>query len=576
MSRRGLLAGSLGAIAFVGTAAIPLQCLGKIYPGTQVQGISVAGMTPDGGEEVLREHLSLFEEHAVTFEFEGQIWQPNLEALGIAIDYDAVLDRAMEEGRRGSVVNRYRTYLTHDKEREVGLAFHKDLAVLTAYIESIGAEIDVAPNNARLFQQDDGAIDIQAAEQGRALNRDAALDETLELVRSGEAGIVTLRTNPVSPEVSANDLEGAREDAWRLVSEPIVFEHDGIAYPIGTEQLTTALKIGRNNSASLDTARLHDRMQHIAATVAVPARNVKLGWNGGLYVQQDDVDGLEADLETMSSLIQDAARTSDRKMALPVKPVRAEARADNFRDLGIDEHIGVGSSSFTGSSAARAANVGVSADNISFKLVAPGETFSFNRLLGPITEEYGYIAGTIIQGDWVASDIGGGVCQVSTTVFRAAVNAGFRFSEWNPHSWRLAFYEADGTSPGLDAAIYQPNTEWEAEQDLTFENPLDSWLLLMMVIDGDTVAAHFYGKNPGWQVELFPARISEPRPAGDPVERTNTTLAPGERRQVQQSQPGYTVSIRRTVTDSDGNLLADGDFVSDYQPQPEAWEVGPA
>jgi vancomycin resistance protein YoaR len=117
-------------------------------------------------------------------------------------------------------------------------------------------------------------------------------------------------------------------------------------------------------------------------------------------------------------------------------------------------------------------------------------------LLGPITEEYGYIAGTIIQGDWVASDIGGGVCQVSTTVFRAALYAGFRFSGWNPRSWRLAFTEADGSTPGLDAAIYQPNSEWEYELDMRFVNPLDSWLFLMMVVDGDTVRRISMGRTP--------------------------------------------------------------------------------
>lgn len=569
-----MLAGSVGAIAFVGTAAIPLQCAGKIYPGTQVQGISVAGMTPDNGEEMLREHLGLYGAHAVTFEFEGKVWQPSLEALGVSIDYETVLDRAMDEGRRGGLIDRYRTYLTHEVSREVGLAFQKDTTVLAAYIEEIGKDVYVAPRNATLTQHD-GDIGIQAEIAGRALDRDAAIRATLELVRAGESGVIPLRTMSVAPAVTANDLQGAKEDAWRLVSEPVVFVRDDVDYPVESEHLTAALKIGSDNLASLDTSRLGERMKQIAQGVAVPPRNVKLGWNGGLYVHRDDSDGVEADVEAMATLIQDLAATSRRRVELPTKPVQAAARANNVNELGIDEHIGAGSSSFAGSSTARSANVGVSADNISFKLVGPGDRFSFNEQLGPITEEYGYIAGTIIQGDWVASDIGGGVCQVSTTVFRAAVNAGFRFSEWNPHSWRLAFYEADGTSPGLDAAIYQPNTEGEGEQDLTFVNPLDSWLLLMMVIDGDTVSAHFYGKNPGWQVDLFPARISEPRPAGAPVERINEALASGERRRVHQSQPGYTVAIRRTVTDSDGTVLADGDFISDYQPQPEAWEIGP-
>jgi vancomycin resistance protein YoaR len=165
---------------------------------------------------------------------------------------------------------------------------------------------------------------------------------------------------------------------------------------------------------------------------------------------------------------------------------------------------------------------------------------------------------------------------VSTTVFRAAALSGFDFTEWHPHSWRLGFYGLDGSPPGFDGAIYQPNTLDEIEKDLTFTNPLDSWLLLMMVVDGDTVSAHFYGRDPGWTVEMGEAQLSEPKPVPDPVVRENARLAPGERVLVQNARAGVTVRIRRTVTAADGTILADGDFVSDFRSVPEAWEVGPS
>jgi vancomycin resistance protein YoaR len=108
-----------------------------------------------------------------------------------------------------------------------------------------------------------------------------------------------------------------------------------------------------------------------------------------------------------------------------------------------------------------------------------------------------------------------------------------------------------------------------------FENPLDSWLLLMMVVDGGTAYAHLYGKPNGWTVEVFEPRVSEPKDPGEPVERVNPELAKGERKRVQIARPGYTVYLRRKVTDADGNVVSDGDFVSDYRSQPEAWEIGP-
>lgn len=574
-SRRSLVAGSAASIAAVGLGSIPARCAGKMYPGTRVQDLSLGGMSRAEGARALRDALADFAARPVTLVHGDRAWTPTLDDLGVSIDYDGMLDDAMRRGRDEGALQRYTSFLSDDTDRPVDFSYTLDEERLSTWLKGLAGEIEVPAKNARLVT-DDGSIVVVDHEVGLSLDTDRTEREIIRAIRSGRARTIEMPTVDVQPDVAASDLEPAKERAWRLVSEPVVFTHEDVPYPIATDDLASALAIGDDGEAALDPDALAPRLQAIAAAVATPPRNVKLGWDGGLYVVEKDIDGTEADLDAMGELVQAAAEDSTRVEAIPMMRVPAPARADNLDTLGLESHLGMGSSSFAGSSVARAENVRVSARNISYKLIAPGETFSFNELLGPITEDHGYIAGTIIQGDWVASDIGGGVCQVSTTVFRAAVHAGFRFTEWNPHSWRLDFYELDGTPPGLDAAIYQPNTEWEPEQDLRFENPLDSWLLLQVLIDGDTVSAHFYGKNPGWSVELFPARISDPRPAGDPVERENPSLAPGERRLVQQEQPGYLVEIRRTITDAEGAIIADGDFVSDYVPQPEAWEVGPS
>lgn len=574
MSRRRLVAGAAATVVAAGAGTIPAMCRGRIYPGAQFGNVDLGGLIPEEGERTLREELADFEQRALEFVFEDQAWDASLADLGFSLDYASMIQLAMAHGRTDGVTDRYRTFVMHDDDTQVPLILHEDTAQLTTFLEEIAAEIDISPTNARLALFE-GQITVEPHADGRELDITGAKQAALLRLREGEQATIGLETTTVAADVRSDDLAGAKEDAWRLVSEPIVFTHADLAYPVGSDHLTSALRIDSSNAASLDPAMLQDRFAQIAGVVATPARNVMLGWDNGLYVVADDEDGAAADLEAMAELALELAASDERLAALPLKPVRAAARADNLDELAIDSHLASGSSSFAGSSAARAENVRVSADNISYKLVAPGETFSFNDLIGPISEEHGYVSGTIIQGDWVASDIGGGVCQVSTTVFRAAANAGFRFSEWHPHSWRLAFYEADGSDPGFDGAIYQANRDWETNLDLRFENVLDSWLLLMMVIDGDTVRAHFYGKDPGWDVEVHPARVSDPIKPGEPVERVNSNLAPGERKLVQQAQPGYLVHKRRVITGADGSVIADGDFVSDYVPQPEAWEVGP-
>ncbi len=574
ISRRGLVAGAAGATVAGVAVTLPVRSAGLMYPGTFVHGIDVSGMTPTDAQELLRAAFTPLEDMAVTYTFEDQEWDASLTDLGMIVDYESMIDRALEQGRDGSVVDRYASLLDRGDPRNVPLQLLRDDLKLDAFLTNLGDQIRIEPRNARLVRRGD-QIDILPDSIGRTLDLDRARTESIEAVATGSSTTIELHTLPVPPDVTAADLAGAKDDAVLIVGEPLIFLHEDQAFDFDTERLTGALVIDRDGNAVLDLAKLEERFQQIADAVLLPPQNVKLGWDAGLYLVEDDVDGAGVDMDAFKALLLETARASSRTVQLPMVTLRADARTDNMDTLGIEEHITWGGSSFAGSSDTRRANVRAASNNASYKLVPPGGRFSFNNQMGPITVDNGFVEGLIIQGDWTASDIGGGVCQVSTTVFRAALKAGFKFNQWYHHGWRLAFYEADGSPPGMDAAIYQPNTRFEYEKDLIFENPLDSWLLLMMIIDGSMVYAHLYGKNNGWQVEVFEPRISEPKDPGEPVERVNPELRAGERRRVQSAQLGYTVYLRRKVTDADGNVVSDGDFVSDYRSQPEAWEIGP-
>lgn len=573
LSRRGMVVGSLSALLAGAAVAIPAGTRGEMYPGTRVNGIDLSGMSPSASEALLRTSLRSFEDHAVTYTFDGLQWQAGLADIGMAIDYEGMVRQAMRHGRDGGLVDRY-TALVADAERDIPLLFRRNDAVLSAYLSVVADSVAIEPRDARLDLRD-GEIAITKERAGRRLDLAQAMTDTIRGVRAGETVTIELSAISILPETTTADRERAREQVERMVSAPVLFTHGGDTYPVAVETLMSALVIRRDSTARFDPKQLAPRIDAIAEAVFAPPQNVKLGWDGGLYVVEDDVDGVQIDRKRLEAMIPELARGVERTAPLPVQALRAEARTDNVDALGIAGHLATGSSSFAGSSGARAENVAVSARNISYKLVAPGEQFSFNRLLGPISLDNGFVEGTIIQGDWTASDLGGGVCQVSTTVFRAAALAGFQFDEWHPHSWRLDFYELDGSPPGFDGAIYQPNTPEEIEKDLSFHNPLDSWLLLQVLIDGDTVSAHFYGTTTGWTVELGEPHLSEPKPIPAPVERVNPDLAPGERVMVQTARAGVTVNLRRTVIAPDGTVISDGDFVSDYRSVPEAWEVGP-
>lgn len=573
LSRRSLTAGALVAVAAVPLAALPMRYSNQIYPGAAVNSIDLGGLNRHEALALLQQHFQGWEQRAATFSYEDQIWTATLADIGGKIDYEATLDTAVHHGRE-SVAARYTAFFAGEGSASTPLVVNWNEAVAAEWLESIAPAIDIESRNARLYRAQ-SEIRMIDSTQGRALDRDAALAAINDMIDQRTYAEIALTTRIVEPEVTTTELTKYESQAIQLIGEAIVLTHGELNYPISAENLAQALIIDASNQPRIDPARLAERLDAIAADMAIAPQNVMLGWDSGLYVVREDVDGLEMDREATEALIDQLTRSDERSAALPTRVAQARARADNLSELGLETHLGYGSSSFAGSSWERATNVGVAATNISYKLVAPGEVFSFNQLLGPISEEMGFVSGTIISGDWTATDIGGGVCQVSTTVFRAAARVGFVFSEWHHHTWRLAFYEIDGSPPGFDAAIYQPNGPGQMTLDLSFTNTLDSWLLLMMVIDGSTVVAHFYGRDPGWQVTIGDVWVSDPIQPGDPVERVNENLARGERKWVSGSAPGYQVVLPRTVLAADGTVISDGTFVSNYLAQPETWEVGP-
>jgi len=278
-------------------------------------------------------------------------------------------------------------------------------------------------------------------------------------------------------------------------------------------------------------------------------------------------------LERLATEVVAAAATTEREVALPVMTIPPPIDGTNLEALGINTPLARGQSSFAGSSSARATNVAVAAYFVSQTLVPPGETFSFNDAIGAITVDKGYVEGKIISGDWFTSDLGGGVCQVSTTVFRAALLAGLPFTEWNPHSFRLGFYELDGWPPGMDAAIFQPETPDEWALDLRFTNPTDAWMLVQANIEGKTLVIDLVGAPTRYEVELSEPSFGDLIPAPEPLERHDPEAPAGTRQQVQVAQTGVEVIVTRLVR-QDGEVVLDDTFVSPYAPQAEIWSIG--
>lgn len=237
---------------------------------------------------------------------------------------------------------------------------------------------------------------------------------------------------------------------------------------------------------------------------------------------------------------------------------------DFFASRGITAHLATGETNYFGSSAARITNIHVGTRNFQDRLFT-GKTFSFNQFVGPVTTKNGYVTGLVIAGERTANGIGGGICQVSTTAFRALYGAGLPILERRNHSYQVHYYDPQG----LDATIYQPS------QDLKFAN--DTGGALWFQADWNDQEArlriHVFGKPRDFTVEIgTPRTLSTTPPPPDRLLR-DPSLPAGQRRQVDWAAPGAVIEVTRKFVRK-GQVFKQDTLKSTYRPWPNIFLVG--
>jgi vancomycin resistance protein YoaR len=268
--------------------------------------------------------------------------------------------------------------------------------------------------------------------------------------------------------------------------------------------------------------------------------------------------------------VNEAVLSNKRDILLGVLVVQPKINRETVDSLGITGVVGVGHSDFAGSAAYRLHNIVTAARLLDGTLVPPGETFSFIDSAGAIDESDGFVAGYSIIGGRTVLSVGGGVCQVSTTVFRAAFWAGLPIVERHAHNFRISWYTTDAPL-GMDATIFT-----ETGTDFKFRNNTSGYLLLQFEVYTDTgdLYAYLYGTPTGYEVVLDGPYFTDWTPAPtDPVYVDNPNQPVGYLRQTDYAQGGVDSTIYRQLL-LNGNEVSRDTFFSHYQAWPNIYERG--
>ncbi|MDW8328266.1 MAG: VanW family protein, partial [Anaerolineales bacterium] len=530
---------SLGVAA---AALFDLAYRGRIYPGVQAWGIDLSGLRPEEAALALTAAFTYPQNDAFILA-DGSIRRTVRPAdLGVTFDVGATVLAAYNIGRSGDLLADWRAqYAAWHDGVQIAPVIKVDRARTAAYLDALARETFKPVIEASLRAEGINII-AEPGQVGRELDV-RALEQTLlgHIARVEKAGLTLpfIETAPLVLDASAQ-----AEAARTILSQPLTLvianpaEGDPGPWTLGPEQLATMLRITRvteGNGArfevTLDPGALRDVLRPLAEPLRREARNARFIFNDEtrqLEVIQPSVEARELDIDATISAINAALPKGEHTVPLVFKtqPPQVSDTA-TAAELGITELVSEQYTSFRGSSPERMQNIRTAAARFHGLLVPPGATFSFAEHIGDISLDSGFAEALIIYGGRTIRGVGGGVCQVSTTLFRAVWFGGYPIVERHSHAYRVSYYEqktASWQGPGLDAAVFTPLV------DFKFINDTPYWLLMETYFNAGAARLtwKFYSTSDGRQVQTIGPIVENEIPPPEPLYEENPELAPGE------------------------------------------------
>ncbi|MDQ2681961.1 MAG: VanW family protein [Chloroflexota bacterium] len=566
-----LLVGTLGFTAFQAQKQLPT--------GLIVAGVPLGGYTHDEAHAVLLRRAAEFERQTVTLRFQEHVWTPTLAELGVSLDTDAAWQTVQHYGSSRYAVQRtLRALDLVSAPIVIPLPLDVDPAALHAFCDQKLRELGMAPVDAALTV-DGTSIHVTDDAGGFRISIDQFQQDLVRELRGFTQPTITLTAVYTPADVRRDQLQPGATTLGRTLENPLTLYTETDQWQVAPSELARHITLdatGESPRLSIDEEAIDALVRRIANDIdreAIPAHVSEEGTYPRLITPQD---GQIVDQSLLRERILEALQAAEHEVEIPVTitPVDADIQA-LMDEYGLTDLIATGSSNFSGSDWGREVNVRLAARLIDGTLIAPGELFSFNHALGAIAEIDGFVPAGATECGIPGSAAGGGVCQVSTSIFRAALQAGMPIEEWWPHEYRSAFYETGGWAPGFDASITQPDDDPLNGADLKFRNATDGWMLVRVVAtSGGELKVTLYGTNPGYQVIITDPVYQNVVPSdGVPVEEIDESLEDGTSLLVEPTRDGVTMVVYRTVYAADGTLLIDESFVSTYQPQGPVYRV---
>lgn len=591
------------------------RTLANLYLGDH----KISGLTFNELSQKIAILISDYEQQPVVLKVETpggnspQTYRLSLRDLGVEFDQDRTVNLVLKTGKSGNfpadTLAKLRSFLY---KKSINPVYQINFSQLTTKLNETLNDHIKEPENATIVYD----ADIKIADEIMGQTYDMS-----QLVWALRNRLDNFASEPISTSILAQEPEiksaaaiRARDKVQTLTRQIIVlnFEQDNWKlsgqklfdllefYAVGRRQGFVskfnfgqeALIINKINKQTPETSELEvglnqellsQFIEKIADSIDRATTDATLIFEGDKVIQfTPAIDGRLLDTQLTAEAIQSKVSIENISAAesivinLPVKVTRAKIASEEINNLGIKELVGRGISYFGGSIPNRIHNIAQAAKRVNGTIIKSGDSFSFNRAVGEVSAATGYKQAYVITSGRTVLDDGGGICQVSTTIFRAALNSGLPIISRTAHAYRVGYYEQHGFTPGFDATVWAPAV------DLVFKNDTGHHILVQTVIDYQSLMLEvdIYGTADGRRVEISQPVLSNFKDAPEDKYQEDPTLPRGTVKQVDFRADGLTSVFRRKVykqrfsAHKNDELAIDETFKSNYRPWQAVYLVG--
>jgi vancomycin resistance protein YoaR len=544
---------------FAGSAA-------RIADGVRVDGVDVGGLETRDARALLESKAAELSRQPVVFVAAGRRFPIRPAELGVQADWKAAVEDARRQGDGFGPFRGFKRIGVDVFGADVTPSISVLSGALQYELQVIAKRVDRAPRDARLVRHGTN-IRAQRAEPGIELERTTAAQTIVHTLASLDrtVGPVALPMRRTAPRIQALALRPALRQARIALSAPVRLELGPTRWIVRPSRLARLIELpaeGRTHLRIGGPAAVA-WLTRLGKRVEKPPRDATFAVDGPHVRIVPAQAGLQLDtVRTADAILRAAVRRRLRVAQVAVETQPANISTAKARAMGVTGLVSGFTTDF-GGVPNRIHNVEVVAHLIDDKLIAPDETFSFNKTTGQRTAAKGFLVAPVIINGEVTTGLGGGVCQVSTTVFNAAFEAGLDITARTNHALYISHYPQ-----GRDATVDYPDV------DLKFVNDTGHWLLLRTFVSSSSLTVDLYGTPTGRKVVSSTSPLVAAGPV--PVKKTvDKTLKPGEKVVDDPGSPPLKTSVTRDVYAKDGTLLHHNVWFSSYRASPELLRIGP-